>query len=56
MKAPVEKSVVDTKSDIGRKWRVLGMKVRVGAAVTKRRNINDAETFIVKETEVKILF
>eukprot|EP00092_Neocalanus_flemingeri_P051874 GFUD01060458.1.p1 GENE.GFUD01060458.1~~GFUD01060458.1.p1 ORF type:complete len:175 (+),score=63.23 GFUD01060458.1:135-659(+) len=48
LKAPVDK----TKTDIGRKWRVLGMKVRVGIApVVKRRNLNDAETFIVKETE-----
>ena len=56
LKAPVtvDKSGVDTKGDIGRKWRVLGMKVRVGVApVVKRRNVNDAETFIVKETEVR---
>ena len=43
---------------MGRKWRVLGMKVRLGVggvAVTKRRDICDAETFIVKESEVSIL-
>ena len=52
LKSPIE------KSDISRKWRVLGMKVRVvglGMAVVKRRNVNDAETFIVKETEVRKL-
>ena len=52
------KSPVDKKSDINRKWRVLGMKVRVvrvGLPVVKRRNVNDAETFIVKETEVRKL-
>jgi hypothetical protein len=43
---------------MGRKWRVLGMKVRLGVggvAVTKRRDVSDAETFIIKESEVSVL-
>ena len=54
MKLPAEKPVAE-KIDAAKKWRVLGMKVRLGVggvAMTKRRDIGDAETFIVKETEV----
>ena len=57
LKAPVDKPG-PVKEDMGRKWRVLGMKVRlgvVGVAVTKRRDICDAETFIEKDSEVSIL-
>jgi len=41
------------KAEVRRKWRVLGMKVRVGvtANVVRRRKVNDANTFIDKETE-----
>ena len=57
LKAPLDKPGT-LKDDMGRKWRVLGMKVRLGVggvAVTKRRDICDAETFIEKESEVSIL-
>ena len=41
-----------------KKWRMAGLKVRLGVggmAGTKRRDVNDAETFIVKESEVMIV-
>jgi len=46
-------SVVKRKAEVRRKWRVLGMKVRVGvtANIVRRRKINDASTFVDKETE-----
>ena len=56
LKMPVEKSDTD-KVDDAKKWRVLGMKVRLGVGgltMTKRREIGDADTFIVKESEVSI--
>ena len=57
LKMPVEKADTD-KVDAAKKWRVLGMKVRLGVggvAMTKRRDIGDADTFIVKESEVSII-
>jgi len=41
------------RAEIRRKWRVLGMKVRVGitANIVKRRKVNDAVSFMEKETE-----
>ena len=57
LKMPVEKADTD-KVDAAKKWRVLGMKVRLGVggmAMTKRRDIGDADTFIVKESEVSIV-
>ena len=41
-----------------KKWGMVGLKVRqgVGGMVrTKRRDVKDAETFIVKESEVMIV-
>jgi len=39
--------------EIRRKWRILGAKVRVGVttAVVRRRNLNDANTFLDRETQ-----
>lgn len=41
------------RAAVRRKWRILGMKVRVGitANIVRRRKINDANSFLDKETE-----
>jgi adenine specific DNA methylase Mod len=49
LKAPVDNTGA-VKDDMRRKWRVLGMKVRLGVggvAATKRRDVSDPETFII---------
>jgi len=51
-----EKSAEDElkrKAEIRRKWRILGMKVRVGvtANIVRRRKMNDADSFLDKETD-----
>ena len=44
------------KSRVKRRWRILGMKIKFGlgaqALATKRRNIQDASSFIDRESEV----
>ena len=54
MKLPGEKPS-GAKVDMAKKWRMVGMKVRLGVGgvgITKRRDVDNAETFIVKESEV----
>jgi len=48
-----EEAELARKAAIRRKWRVLGMKVRVGvtANIVRRRKINDANSFLDKESE-----
>jgi len=50
-KTPEE--VEKRRAEVRRKWRILGMKVRVGvtANIVKRRKVLDANTFMEKETE-----
>lgn len=38
---------------VRRRWRILGMKVRIGisANIVKKRKVNDPNSFVVKETE-----
>eukprot|EP00088_Acartia_fossae_P066331 TRINITY_DN8216_c0_g2_i2.p1 TRINITY_DN8216_c0_g2~~TRINITY_DN8216_c0_g2_i2.p1 ORF type:complete len:218 (-),score=71.21 TRINITY_DN8216_c0_g2_i2:513-1166(-) len=44
----------ERRAMIRRRWRILGMKVRVGitANIVKRRKMNDPNSFVVKDTEV----
>jgi len=41
------------RAEVRRKWRILGMKVRVGvtANIVRRRKMLDADSFMEKETE-----
>ena len=58
MKLPGENSSA-AKVDMAKKWRMAGMKVRLGVGgmgITKRRDVGNAETFIVKESEVTFHF
>merc|ERR1712223_1134543 len=50
-KTPEE--VEKRRAEVRRKWRILGMNVRVGvtANIVKRRKVLDANTFMEKETE-----
>jgi len=50
---PLSEEEKKRKAAIRRKWRVLGMKVRVGitANIVRRRKINDANSFIERESE-----
>jgi len=43
----------ERRAAVRRRWRILGMKVRIGisANIVKKRKINDPNSFIVKETE-----
>jgi len=43
----------ERRAAVRRRWRILGMKVRVGitANIVKRRKMGDANSFVVKETE-----
>ena len=46
------------KAEVRRRWRILGMKIKFGlgtqAMAVKRRNLKDADSFIDKESEVKL--
>ena len=56
-KPPENEDETSRKARVRRRWRVLGMKIKFGlgaqAMAVKRRNIQDASSFIDKETEVK---
>ena len=46
------------KAEVRRRWRILRMKIKFGlgtqAMAVKRRNLKDADSFIDKESEVKL--
>jgi len=48
-----DKTEEERRAAVRRRWRILGMKVRIGisANIVKKRKINDPNSFIVKETE-----
>ena len=56
-KPPENEDETSRKARVRRRWRVLGMKIKFGlgaqAMAVKRRNLQDASSFIDKETEVK---
>ena len=47
------------KAEVRRRWRILGMKIKFGlgtqALAVKKRNLKDADSFIDKESEVKLI-
>ena len=55
-KPPENEDEASRKARVRRRWRVLGMKIKFGlvtqAMAVKRRNIQDASSFIDKESEV----
>jgi len=54
-KPPENEDETSRKARVRRRWRVLGMKIKFGlgaqAMAVKRRNLQDASSFIDKETE-----
>ena len=46
------------KAEVRKRWRILGIKIKFGlgtqAMAVKRRNLKDADSFIDKESEVKL--
>ena len=56
-KPPENEDEASRKARVRRRWRVLGMKIKFGlvtqAMAVKRRNIQDASSFIDKESEVR---
>ena len=62
-KPPENEDEASRKARVRRRWRVLGMKIKFGlvaqAMAVKRRNLQDASSFIDKESEVwmkKLIF
>ena len=55
-KPPENEDEASRKARVRRRWRVLGMKIKFGlvtqAMAVKRRNIQDASSFIDRESEV----
>ena len=61
LKPPAEKSIkensenTEKSKEVSKRWKMAGLKARLGAgglSLPKRRDLNNAETFIVKESEV----
>ena len=56
-KPPENEDEASRKARVRRRWRVLGMKIKFGlvtqAMAVKRRNLQDASSFIDKESEVE---
>ena len=44
-----------SRSDVGKRWRIAGLKLRAGIGFVKRRDLSDLESFITPDSEVRFL-